>query len=89
MTQLTKEEMRAMIREVVEETTKKAVEETFLRMGLQTDDPIEAQRDFQHLRSWRKSTESLGAKALAVAVGILITGALGALWAGLMTKLHP
>lgn len=97
---MTKEELRTTIREVVhdeirgivrtamEDAMKVAMEETFLRMGLAADDPLEAQRDFQHLRSWRKSTESLGAKALATAIGIMVTGGLAALWLGIMGPRH-
>ena len=85
---MSRDELRLMMREVVEETVKKTIQETLVRMGIEADDPIEAQKDFQHLRSWRKSTESLSAKALAAAVGIIVTGSLAALWAGIASKLH-
>ncbi len=87
-THISRDELRGIMREVMQETVKQTVDETFLRMGLAADDPIEAQRDFQHLRSWRKNTESLGMKAIVAAMGILISGGLAALWIGITSKFH-
>jgi hypothetical protein len=77
--QLSPEEMRELVRETVRET----INETFLRLGVKIDDPIEVQKDFQHLRDWRNTTESVKSKALLAAVGLLVSGLLGALWLGL------
>lgn len=72
---LTSEEARALIRE--------AVRETFLMLGVKVDDPIEVQKDFQHLREWRNTTESIKSKGLLTVMGILVSGMLAALWVGI------
>ncbi len=72
---LTPEEARALIRE--------AVRETFLMLGVKVDDPIEVQKDFQHLREWRNTTESIKSKGLLTVMGILVSGMLAALWVGI------
>lgn len=72
---LTPEEARALIRE--------AVRETFLMLGLKVDDPIEVQKDFQHLREWRSTTETLKRKTLLTMLGIVVSGMVGALALGI------
>ncbi len=72
---LTPEEARALIRE--------AVRETFLMLGVKVDDPIEVQKDFQHLREWRNTTESIKSKGLLTVMGMLVSGMLAALWVGI------
>ena len=71
---LTPEEARALIRE--------AVRETFLMLGVKVDDPIEVQKDFQHLREWRNTTESIKSKGLLTLVGIAGAGLVAAFWLG-------
>lgn len=71
---LTPEEARALIRE--------AVRETFLMLGVKVDDPIEVQKDFQHLRDWRQTTESIKSKSITTVLGLMVAGAVGAFWVG-------
>jgi len=71
---LTPEEARALIRE--------AVRETFLMLGVKVDDPIEVQKDFQHLREWRTTTDSIKSKGLLTLVGIAVSGIAAAAWLG-------
>lgn len=66
------------VRKIVRQT----VAETLVRLGLDHDDPIEMQRDMQHVRRWRMATESLRQKGFLTAMGISITGAAGLLWLG-------
>ncbi len=87
-TDMGREELRLMMAEVAKAAAQEAVTETLLRMGLKADDPIEAQKDFQHLRQWRKSTQSLGMKATAAALTLMVSGALAALWVGLKAAAH-
>lgn len=72
---LTPDEARALIRE--------AVRETFLMLGVKVDDPIEVQKDFQHLREWRSTTESVKAKSMLAIVGVVVSGLAAALWMGI------
>ncbi len=71
---LTPDEARSLIRE--------AVRETFLMLGVKVDDPIEVQKDFQHLREWRTTTDSLKSKGLMALIGILVSGLVAAAWVG-------
>lgn len=72
---LTPDETRALIREVVRET--------FLMLGVKADDPIEVQKDFQHLREWRAATESLKSKGIMTLIGLLVGGLVAAAWVGI------
>ena len=56
------------------------VSETLLKMGVNTDDPIEAQKDFMHLRSWRQSTEAVKRQSMLAAIGIVTAGMLALIW---------
>lgn len=51
-------------------------------LGLKVDDPIEVQKDFQHLREWRSTTETLKRKTLLTMLGIVVSGMVGALVMG-------
>lgn len=72
---LTPDEARALIRETVHET--------FLMLGVTVDDPIEVQKDFQHLRDWRTTTESIKSKSLLALIGTLVSGLMAAAWVGI------
>lgn len=67
------------IRKIVAET----VAETLLKLGIDTADPIELQRDMQHLRQWRESIATVKRQGLITAVGIIIAGVLGLIWVSL------
>jgi hypothetical protein len=66
----------AEIRKVVAET----VAETLLKLGIDASDPIELQRDMQHLRQWRESIATVKKQGIITAVGIIIAGVLGLIW---------
>lgn len=92
----------AEIQTIAEAAAKAAVEETLLSLGIDTRDPIQAQRDFmvlrevgrlvmdsefrkdmEHLRNWRLAVKEVKTKGLITLVGILVTGAVALLVAGL------
>ena len=73
---LTEEQLRKIVHETVQQT----VSETMLRLGVQVTDPIEMQKDFQHLRDWRKTTDSMKAKAMLAMVGLLVSGLAASAW---------
>lgn len=77
---LTAEEARTVIRETVRET--------FLMLGVKIDDPIEVQKDFQHLRDWRQTTESIKSKGMLTMTGVLLSGLLAAAWVGIKEFLN-
>ena len=66
----------AEIRRVVAE----AVAETLLKLGIDAADPLELQRDMQHLRAWRESVDTVKRQGIITAVGILIAGMIGLVW---------
>jgi hypothetical protein len=71
------------IRQVAEESAKKAVRELLLTLGVDASksDEIRAmQRDFAHLRIWRESVDTMRTKGLLVAAGIIVSGIAGAVW---------
>ncbi len=74
----TDDEIRAIV--------KATVEETLLALGIDTDEPLEAQKDFQHLRAWRTSSETVKRQGLVTAMGILITGLLGLIWLAIQNR---
>ena len=60
-----------------------AVRKLFLTMGVDTSDDkamIEMQRDFAHVRTWRKSVETVRRQTLITAIGVIVTGAIGFLY---------
>ena len=71
------------IEHIAEESARKAVRELLLAMGVDASDPkalIEMQKDFAHNRRWRESAETVRNHGLKVAVGIFVSGILGAVY---------
>ncbi|MGB3391030.1 MAG: hypothetical protein WBA88_23965 [Pseudaminobacter sp.] len=66
----------AEIRRIVSET----VDQTLTRLGVDTDDPLEFQKDLQHLRAWRESVATVKKQSLLTAVGIITAGICGLIW---------
>lgn len=60
-----------------------AVAETLLKLGIDTSDPVELQKDMAHLRAWRESVQTVKRQSLITAIGILTVGVLGLIWAAL------
>ncbi|URA07158.1 PHA00649 superfamily protein [Xanthomonas phage Mallos] len=57
-------------------------------LGVKIDDPIEVQKDFQHLRDWRQTTESIKSKGMLTMTGVLLSGLLAAAWVGIKEFLN-
>ena len=47
----------------------------------------EFRKDIEHARKWRKALEQVETKGLLTAVGLVVAGALGLLWAALKAKI--
>lgn len=73
--QLTRGELKALLQE--------AVTGALVKLGMDIEDPLEMQRDFQHLRDWRIAVGQARSKGFLTVVGILTAGVLAALWVGL------
>lgn len=59
------------------------VQETLLSLGVDVEEPLEVQKDFQHLRAWRESADTVKRQGLVTAIGVLVMGGLGLIWAAL------
>ena len=68
------EESKRLIKEVVNEV--------LLSLGVDNNDHIEMQKDFQCLRDFRESTEKVKSIGLGTALTIAISGILAILWLG-------
>lgn len=68
------------IRKIARESAKEAVRETLLTLGVDADEPLEVQKDMQHLRDWRNASATVKKQGLITAVGILTAGIIGAVW---------
>jgi hypothetical protein len=66
----------ADIRRIVADT----VNQTLMQLGIDSQDPIEFQKDMQHLRAWRESVATVKRQSLITAIGILTTGIVGLVW---------
>lgn len=92
----------AEVQDIAERAAKAAVSEILLTLGIDTRNPLDAQKDFvvlremrelmrdtefqadlAHIRKWRKSVEAIQTKGLLTVVGLLVTGIVTLLVAGL------
>lgn len=69
----------ADIRRIVDET----VNQTLTKLGVDIDNPLEYQKDMQHLRAWRESISTVKRQTLISAVGVITVGILGLIWVSL------
>jgi hypothetical protein len=72
------------IKKIVSDT----VRETLIELGIAHDDPIEMQKDFQHLREWRLATAMIRRKSILTLLGLVIAGAAAALWVGFKSMIN-
>ena len=78
---LTREELRQVVKE--------SVHETLTTIGVDPSNPIEMQKDFQHLREWRESMKTIKNRSMLTIVGVVTTGIIAALWIGFKDFLEP
>lgn len=73
----------ALLKKVAEEAAAKAASEILVKLGIDPNNPFEAQADMQFLRSWRQASATVKKQSLMTAVIILTTGLLGLVWLAL------
>ena len=66
------------IKDVVEKT----VDETLAKMGLNSEEIYEAQKDFMYLREQRKLHEKISLRVRFIIIGFIISGAIALLVLG-------
>jgi len=74
----------SQLKDVVKET----ISETFIVLGIDIKDPLEVQKDFQHMRAHREATTIVKKRALHGFVGIIVAGTLATFWLGFKELLN-
>jgi len=69
---------RAQLKEIIHDS----VGEAMTRLGVDAQNPLEMQRDFQHLRDWRLSVQAVKKKGVMALIGILVSGICAFIWLG-------
>jgi len=64
----------------LKDVVKTTVHETFITLGVDTKEPLEAQKDFQHLRDWRQTTEAVKKRGIGTLVVTIVAGVLSLAW---------
>lgn len=77
---LTEQEISLLVEGTAKKAAEEAVAKTLLTFGFDAANPLEVQRDLQHLREWRQAVGTIKKQSLMTAVGILTAGVLGAIW---------
>jgi hypothetical protein len=60
----------------VKEIVSKTVDETLAKMGLNSEEIYEAQKDFMYLREQRKLHEKISLRVRFIIIGFIISGAI-------------
>jgi DNA-binding MarR family transcriptional regulator len=80
-------EQRRLHSNEVDEVALRTIATILTSFGIEEEDRVEMRADFIHLRKWRKSVEQAQSLTFKTIVGVIVTGALGALWLGMKTLL--
>lgn len=72
---LSREDTRMLIAE--------SVRQTLIQLGVESENPLEMQKDFNHLRNWRRSGEEIKRKGMMVAVATFVSGLAALIWLGI------
>ena len=78
---------RDEIRDIAHEAAEHAVQEVFLRYGIDAGKPLEVQKDFAYLRQQRSGAEAVGLVVKRTVIGLAVTGALALLLIGVQNWL--
>lgn len=79
-------EVRLVIEETSARAAEKAIEGFLTKIGVDVEDPIEMQKDFQWARDTRMAAKEVKSKGFLTLVGILVSGAAAWLWSMINTK---
>lgn len=73
---------KALASPEVAELVATTVRQTLIQLGIDATNPLEMQRDFQHLREWREAGRELKHKGMMALLGIVLSGAAALLLLG-------
>ena len=65
------------------------VHQTFVTLGVDAKSPIEMQKDFQHLRDWRQTTDAVKRKGILTLAGLIVAGLAALVWVTFTGGDHP
>ena len=71
----------------VKEIVSKTVDENLAKMGLNSEEIYEAQKDFMYLREQRKLHEKISLRVRFIIIGFIISGAIALLVLGVKTAI--
>ena len=71
----------------VKEIVSKTVDETLAKMGLNSEEIYEAQKDFMYLREQRNLHEKISLRVRFIIIGFIISGAIALLVLGFKTAI--
>lgn len=71
-----------LTRTEMQDIVKTTVIETLTHVGVDASDPVEMQKDFNHLREWRIVVNDVRKKSILTILGLLLTGVLAFIWIG-------
>lgn len=77
--------MSGFTREELKELLQETVLETLAGLGIDVKKPREMQADFVALREWRLAMRMMRRVLLTTVIGVAVTGAIAAVWAGIKT----
>lgn len=72
----------ALSHDDITKVVSQAVTQTLVQLGIDSNNPIDMQKDFQHLRQWREAGEEIKKKTRNTVVGIFIVGLVGLIVVG-------
>ncbi|MFC6633532.1 hypothetical protein [Microbulbifer taiwanensis] len=73
--------------ELARRAAREAMEDLMEKLGVDTSDFLEVQKDFAHLRQQRKASDQIGVWTRRILLGIFITTVCGILFAGIKSGL--
>lgn len=59
---------------------RKALDQFFVQVGVDTSDPFALQKDFMHLRNWREAIEQAKRRGMLTIVSTIVAGVLGLIY---------
>lgn len=82
-------EQASLSREDLTKLVSETVRQTLLQLGVDASNPLDMQRDFQHLRQWRRAGEDLRSKTNLTLLGFFLAGVFALLLLGLKDYFGP
>ena len=69
-----------LTKDQIKELIKDTVLDTMTKLGIEQEKPLEMQKDFQMLREFRTSAETIKRKGMMIAFSCVVSGIIAACW---------